>query len=197
MVVLAGLLVLLSAAPAMASTRGQILKDCQDDGQLQGSYSPSELRDARKNLPTDLREYSDCEDVLRRAELPQDPSTDPDGNTTVPVTPDGSSPVPPAGGAPVTPATGTVPSGAPAAPVTPQDTKALGDARNAGSQPVTVLDRTVIPVATGLPGGDKTSHLPGALVVALVLLALAGLALAIPPMRRRWNIPLPPGLNRS
>jgi hypothetical protein len=62
---------------------------------------------------------------------------------------------------------------------------------------VTVLDRQIIPVAAGLPGGDRTNDLPGAVVVALVLLAVAGLALAVPPLRRRFRFTLPPGLSRS
>src|SRR4051812_20142115 len=97
LVVLAGLLLLTAAEPAMASTRGQIFADCQDDGKLEGSYTPSDIRDARKNLPTDLREYSDCGDVLRRAELPQDPANPGTTGAIPPVTGGGS---PPAGGAP-------------------------------------------------------------------------------------------------
>ena len=45
----------------------QILRDCADDGDLQGDYSPSELRDARQNIPSDIDEYTDCRDVLARA----------------------------------------------------------------------------------------------------------------------------------
>ena len=65
-------LILLLAAPpraAAAATRDEIIRDCADDGALQGDYSPAELRDARQNLPSDVAEYTDCGDVLRRAEL--------------------------------------------------------------------------------------------------------------------------------
>ena len=34
---------------------------------LQGDYTPSELRKARQNIPTDTDEYTDCRDVLARA----------------------------------------------------------------------------------------------------------------------------------
>src|SRR5829696_7881111 len=60
-----GLIVAVPAANAASTT--QILRDCADDGVLQGTYSPSELRKARKNIPTDTDEYTDCRDVLARA----------------------------------------------------------------------------------------------------------------------------------
>jgi hypothetical protein len=189
-VVLAGALLLMGAAPAMASTRGEIFDDCQDDSQLSGSYSPSDLRDARKHLPSDLREYSDCEDVLRRAELP-DPSTGggnpPSGGSTTPPTTPGQ---PPSGSG----SAGAAPV-APAVPETEQDNKAIAAAQKAGTQPLSVGERTIIPTASGLPGGPKANDLPTALVASLILLALAGLALSIPPLRRRFNLPF--GLSRS
>ena len=46
-----------------------ILRDCEDDGVLSGDYRPSELRDAARNIGTDLDQYSDCRDVLSAAEL--------------------------------------------------------------------------------------------------------------------------------
>ena len=57
-----------SPSPAAnAASTTQILRDCADDGVLQGDYSPSELRKARQNIPTDTDEYTDCRDVLARA----------------------------------------------------------------------------------------------------------------------------------
>src|SRR3954452_17140611 len=59
---------LLHAPAAFAdSTTTKIIRDCADDGVLEGHYTPSELRKARDNLPTDVDEYSDCSDVLSRA----------------------------------------------------------------------------------------------------------------------------------
>jgi hypothetical protein len=66
--VLAGLVFLLAIAPAAdAASTTQILRDCADDVVLQGHYTPSELRKARQNIPTDTDEYTDCRDVLARA----------------------------------------------------------------------------------------------------------------------------------
>ena len=60
-----GLIVAVPAANAASTT--QILRDCADDGVLQGDYTPAELRKARQNIPTDTDEYTDCRDVLARA----------------------------------------------------------------------------------------------------------------------------------
>src|SRR3954471_11886896 len=65
---LACLALMLVAVPAAeAASTTQILRDCADDGVLQGNYKPSELRKARQNIPTDTDEYTDCRDVLARA----------------------------------------------------------------------------------------------------------------------------------
>src|SRR5215218_9899033 len=65
---LSGLILLLAAPTASAGVREQILRECQE-GRITGNYTPGQLRDARKNIPTDIDEYSDCRDVLARAAL--------------------------------------------------------------------------------------------------------------------------------
>src|SRR3954454_25332804 len=65
---LACLALMLVAVPAAeAASTTQILRDCADDGVLQGNYKPSELRKARQNIPTATDEYTDCRDVLARS----------------------------------------------------------------------------------------------------------------------------------
>ena len=67
-VLLVMVLTLLVAAPAAtAGTRSDIIADCFDDGKLDGNYTPSQIRDARNNIPADVDQYSDCRDVLARA----------------------------------------------------------------------------------------------------------------------------------
>ena len=65
---LAALLGLATAAPAPASPAG-VIRDCSEDGILNGSYSQSELDGALEQLPSDLDEYTDCRSVIRRAQL--------------------------------------------------------------------------------------------------------------------------------
>lgn len=169
-------LLLAGAAPAAAaSTRAQIYKDCMD-GSLDGTYTPAEIRDARENMPSDVAEYSDCSSILRKAEL------NPVAPTPTPSPPPDSS--------------GTGGGSAPAATATPEptrppelnaesesDQRALDGAENAGSQPVTVSGEPVLAGIT--PTSDLTNDLPGPLVVALIALGAAGLALCLPPLRRR------------
>ena len=65
---LAALIVLaLPWGEASAATPFKVIKDCNQDGVLNGKYSNRELRDALDNLPTDIDEYSDCRDVISAA----------------------------------------------------------------------------------------------------------------------------------
>jgi hypothetical protein len=56
------------AVPASASP-GSVIRDCSEDGILNGKYSQSELDGALEQLPSDLDEYTDCRAVIRRAQL--------------------------------------------------------------------------------------------------------------------------------
>jgi hypothetical protein len=173
---------------AQASTRSKIIKDCSDDGVLQGNYTASELRDARKHLPSDVAEYTDCPDVLRRAELNTGGGSG--GEGTSPTTP-GVSGLPPTGGAPATPP----------APETDADRAALAGAQQAPDRSVRVGGEDLLAGAAPLREGYRANGLPASLVIALILLGLAGVALSIPPLRRRLPLhrltfPRPPFARR-
>ena len=62
------LVALCLAVPASASP-GSVIRDCSEDGILNGKYSQSELDGALEQLPSDLDEYTDCRAVIRRAQL--------------------------------------------------------------------------------------------------------------------------------
>jgi hypothetical protein len=58
--------VLLLGLPAAAQASGeQVIRDCAQDGKLDKQYSQSDLRDAERNLPSDIDEYTDCRSVIR------------------------------------------------------------------------------------------------------------------------------------
>src|SRR4051794_20664276 len=70
--ILMAAVVVLAALAATAESAGAAdyhaaIRDCNDDGVLQGHYSLHPLRQAKAHLPASLREYSDCADVLARA----------------------------------------------------------------------------------------------------------------------------------
>ena len=62
------LLALSNVAPAHASA-ASVIRDCSEDGVLNGNYSQSELDGALEQLPSDLDEYTDCRAVIRSAQL--------------------------------------------------------------------------------------------------------------------------------
>ena len=56
------------AMPAVAgASPSQVIRDCQTDGDLDRKYSNKDLRKAEDNLPADVREYSDCGEVIAAA----------------------------------------------------------------------------------------------------------------------------------
>jgi len=67
LLLLAALLVLLAFPGVAYGSPLQVIKDCNQDGELNGHYSNEELRKALDNLPSDIDEYSDCRDVIGAA----------------------------------------------------------------------------------------------------------------------------------
>jgi len=164
-------LTLLVAAPAaMAGTRADIIEDCGDDGRLDGNYAPSEIRDARNNLPADIDQYTDCRDVLARALGGTGDKAVGGGGGGGDALGGGGG-----GGEGIGPAEPLSPSG-------PEEQAALDEAAiGGGDAAVQVGDRTLVPGDVGAVRYD----LPIPLLVALILLGVAALAAALPPIRRR------------
>jgi hypothetical protein len=54
------------AGAAASGTAGQAISDCNDHGRLTQSYSSPVLRQALAQMPADVREYTDCFDVIER-----------------------------------------------------------------------------------------------------------------------------------
>jgi hypothetical protein len=162
-------LTLLVAAPAaLAGTRADIIRDCADDGRLDGSYSPSEIRDARNNLPADQDQYTDCRDVLNRAL----------GGT-------GDKELGDRGGGALGGGGGDSGPSEPLTPNGPEEQAALDKAIGGGGAPVQVGDSTVVPGAAGLASDAARNAIPTTLLAVLILLGLAALSAAVPYVRRR------------
>jgi hypothetical protein len=67
--IFAALLVASLVLPAFAQASGEdVIRDCQDDGHVDGNYSQSEYQDAQDNMPSDVDQYSDCRDVIAQAQ---------------------------------------------------------------------------------------------------------------------------------
>jgi hypothetical protein len=57
-------LALLALAPAAVASPGAVVRDCAQDGSLDGSYSDADKRAALGQIPADLDEYSDCRSMI-------------------------------------------------------------------------------------------------------------------------------------
>jgi hypothetical protein len=68
-VVAAVLLVTGAAAPVAHGSATGVIRDCSEDGVLNGHYSHDDLTKALEQLPSDLDEYTDCRAVIRSAQL--------------------------------------------------------------------------------------------------------------------------------
>src|SRR4051794_26290136 len=137
-----GLFVVVPTANAASTTR--ILRDCADDGVLQGDYTPAELRKARQNIPTDTDEYTDCRDVLARALAAGIASKGSGGGA-------GGS-----GGA-----GGASGSGALESPNSPDAQAAIQEAARQGApDPIRLGGRAVVPGAAGLNANAVRNTLP-------------------------------------
>lgn len=207
------LLVALLAAPAGAQASAksdQIINQCANES-LSGSYSQKDYQQALNDLPADLKEYTDCADVIRTAQ--RNAATSGTGGAPRSVAGGGSGPTPGApgvaGAAPpaatasgATPGAATAsdaaPAGAAPAPATPAanpgaaaDQAALDAAQAAGAGTVNIGGTSLTP---GVPAGAALSlgDLPTPMLVLLglfVLIALLGLG----AMLKGWVL----GLGRS
>ncbi len=71
------------AAGAVSGAASQAITDCNDHGQLTQHYSANTLRAALAQMPVDVKEYTDCYDVIERQLFKQVGSTAaPSGTTT-------------------------------------------------------------------------------------------------------------------
>jgi hypothetical protein len=202
---------LLAAPAAHAADATTIIRDCEDDGQLEGSYTPGELRNARQNLPTDIDEYSDCRDVLARAAAAAVTSGNGGGAGSGGGSGGGSGSGGSGGaaggsgggagggaggsgsGGSGSGGTGGGSGGSGASAtgrlVTPQtaaDAKVVADAAKAPApDAIQVAGKAVVPGTSGLAAGAARHDLPVPLLVLLALLGLSALLALVPAARRR------------
>ncbi len=145
--------------PASAPASGRaVIRDCTDDGQLSKSYTQKDYRDALAHLPTDVDEYTDCRDVIRRAQL--------GGANSSKRGPGGPGA---AGGGGGGGGGGlTQPNGA-------DEQAALARAQKGGGAPIHIGDRTVTPGGSRFTASDVRNALPTPLLVVLLMLGAGAL----------------------
>lgn len=153
--------------PAGAWASGQaVIKDCTDDGVIQGRYTQQDFKSALANLPTDVDEYTNCRDVIKRAQLAASGGGGGGGGTS--------------GGA-------AVPPGAdPLAGASPAERAAVEAARrNGAGKPIRIGGKLVQPGKLGFGGLGSPTTLPPSLIAVLVAIGLAAAAAAATYVRNR------------
>jgi cobalamin biosynthesis Mg chelatase CobN len=164
---------LIAAAPAMASAAGTIYKECEQNGQITGHFTRAQLKAALNGLPSEVSEYSDCQDLINQA-LVRASSTG-GGNPT------GSNKGHIAGakgGRGGGPGKGSAGGGKTGS----SSTNGRGGRSGSGSA-VTLAGSDIRPGSTGTSG--SSSSLPVALIVVLILLALTAVSGGVVALRRR------------
>ncbi|HEX8085982.1 MAG TPA: hypothetical protein VF529_16945 [Solirubrobacteraceae bacterium] len=169
--VLTALIALLAVPAAAGGSVDAIYEDCQD-GRLDKRHPKPELRQALKDMPADLDEYTNCRELIRAARDNQrggggagpgsthendgdDYGALPAGQGGLPLGPDGK-PIDPRGIA------------------QPKERAELDRARAGVDRPAKVA---------GVSPGGRDADLPFPLVALLVLTAAAALALVAPRLR--------------
>jgi hypothetical protein len=175
--VLATLIALAVPAAAQAASGSAVIRDCTDDGQLSKHYTAKELADALAHMPADVDEYSDCRDVIRRAQLGAAGGRGTSGGGT---SGGGGGGAIGGGGGSGTDGTdggaatsGPVPD--PLAGATDAERASYAKAVQAGAAPVKLDGRPITPGTLGGARKNGLSDVPTPLLVILALLAVGGM----------------------
>lgn len=175
----------LLALPTSALASGNdVIRDCGDDGKLSKKYSQKEYRDALRDLPTDVDEYTDCRDVIRDARLANAGGSGGGGSSssggsgdTVGAAGAGSPDDPTAG------AGGLLTD--PLAGASDAEKQAVTNAATGGAKPVEIDGQIVRPGEVDLGSLSNGGDVPAPLIGVLAILA-AGLLAGIGVATRRF-----------
>jgi hypothetical protein len=147
------------AAAAQADVGATIISRCTNGKSLSG-FSQSDYRKALQELPTEVEEYSDCANLIRRAQLAAAGKGGGSGGE-------------PATAAPI--------------PVTPAERVALNQAPKTGSAPVKVGNKAVRPGVIHANVASALSSLPTPLLATLAFMLVCALLLAGRVIRNSVN----------
>lgn len=153
------LLAFLSIAPAARADVGATIIERCTHGQSLSGFSQQDYRRALQELPAEVEEYSDCANLIRRAQLAA------------------------AGGGRGAGSSGA--EGASAIPVSPSERVALGRVPRAGGAPLQLGGQLVRPGVVHASIASVLSSLPTPLLATLAFLLACALALAANSIRDR------------
>jgi hypothetical protein len=170
-----------AGAPSALASPGQVVSDCNSNGYLTGHYSRADLQSALSGMGADVKEYTNCYDVIRRALAATAAGGAGHGGG-------GSS----SGGAAGGGRTGGGNGGASAGGSSGVSTRGVYGrpanalAAGAGSRKAVLLSgESVAPGSSGVGSSSAVHSLPAPLIVVLILLGLAALSGGGVAVRRR------------
>ncbi len=180
-VLLTALLCLLAPASSFASTASEgnrVIRDCSSDGEINGKYSQGAYDYARKHIPSDLAEYTNCADAIRQAQAAAAAGKGGGGGGGGGGTGGGFTGGAIGGGfdVPATPYTGSV---------SPAERSAIQRAQGAGNAVSIGGGAPVTPGGPGITASSVTRALPAPLLTLLVLLGLGAAGGASVAIRTR------------
>lgn len=173
----------LTPAPALGSGDA-VLKDCADDEQLSKPYTQAEYREALDNMAADVRQYTNCQAVIRQAQLRAagggrggGSGSSGGGSGGLPGLSDGG------GG------TGGPSAAETLAAATPEQRQELAEAVAEAPAPITLPGAGALdPASAGtVPGIEAVGDLPTPLGVLLVLMVAGAGALGVNRLRTRGD----------
>jgi len=169
------LLCLLAPAGAFATPR-QVIRDCTDNGRMDGYHSQSDYQGALKRLPSDVDEYTDCRRLIEAAKRRDARRPDPGGAAG------GGG----GGGGFLGGFDSTSPPPVANVPASPAEAGAVTAATGAaGSAPVSVAGEPITPGGSGIAEAAFRHALPTPLLIVVILFGLAALATTISGARGR------------
>jgi len=157
---LAALALALGAPAAVASIGQTIVYKCTHGESFSG-YTQSDYREALKDMSTGAAEYTDCANLIRKAELA-------------------------AAGGGTGEAAGSAASHV-ALPLTPSEQRAVQSAHKHGSTPVVIGSEPIRPGVVHADIASAVNTLPHSLFAVVALLIAAALGLALWEVRKRVN----------
>lgn len=152
---LGGLLLLLSAAPIAGADVGATIINRCTHGQSLSGFSQQAYRQALREMPTEVEEYSDCANLIRRAQLAAARGGGAGAGNGV------------------------------AIPLTPGERGRLRSALKAGSTPLVVGGQIVRPGVIHADIASALSSLPTPLIAILAFMLVCALLLAGGALRNR------------
>jgi hypothetical protein len=155
---LASISLLAGAGTALANQAQTIIEKCGHNESLVG-YTQNAYREALKHMPTEVIEYTDCANQIRKAALAA------------------------AGGGGVTPAAGA--SSNVALPLSPAEKRAVQSAHGKGSAPVRVGNEPIRPGVVHADIASAVNTLPDSLLAMLALMVAGAVAVAVGEVSKR------------